>query len=175
MFSWFDRFCIYWSFNVYELLPECLRDTNKSRWNGHTNFNPVINHSVEHRYPILKIKKQRQKYRSFTLIFGITEHASFRMTQRQVTRDMIAHTLKYGTIEHEGPQKHWDNEGRIVFTWDNMVVITNRSKNRIVTVYWKIDNWCNIERTRKTFIQKKVRREWCRKYSKFYKKNKIYL
>jgi hypothetical protein len=142
---------------------------NKYKWKAHRNFNPSLNNDIERAYNILKIKKNVP----CLLVLGITEHASQRMLQRKVTTEMVAHTLKYGILDIEGPQKTWDMEGRKTFTWKNMVVVTNYDQNRIVTVYWKIKEWEKLKhKEEKKLVQKKARRQWCKLYSKFYNNKK---
>jgi len=141
-------------------------DLKSCKWKQHENFSPCDNNEVEKYYHVLKIKKHARGL----LVFGITDHALRRITQRKINNDMVAHTLKYGLVESEGPQKFWDIEGRKVFTWKNMVVVTNYNQNRIVTVYWKIDEWSNLKQDEKNYIQMKTRRKWCKKYARFYNK-----
>lgn len=141
-------------------------------WKNHNNFKPdTLTNTGECNYRILKIKRCYEYFNLPPLVFGLTGHAVQRMSQRKISPDMVSHTLKYGKLDYEEPQKLWDTYGRAVFTWENMVVVTNYEKNRIVTVFWKIDDWSELHISEKPFAQNKARRKWCKKYSKFFNNN----
>ena len=135
----------------------------------HENFSPSS--KVEHSYSMLKVthkpNKQGFNMRDIlpeNLIFGITIHASERMKQRNITKDMVAHTIKYGNIFKEPPQKKWDGQGRKLFMMNGMVVVTNFDQNRIVTVYWKIKDWSYIDNNKKKIKQNYIRKCWIKKF-----------
>lgn len=116
----------------------------------HLNFEPKTDSEVENSYSTILIQLSKNCF----LNFGITLHASERMFQRGITKDMLKQTLQYGKIEHEGPQKIWDPYGRKLYTYKNMIIVTNYEQNRIVTVYWKIPLWDSLERKEKNKFQK---------------------
>jgi hypothetical protein len=132
----------------------------------HENFSPSSSSLIEQSYNLLKVTHRPntgcflRNLLPVNLIFGITVHASERMKQRDITNNMLAHTIKHGYILKEGPQKRWDGPGRKLFIMDKMIVVTNFDQNRIVTVYWKIDNWSNINTEDKKTQQELVRQQW---------------
>lgn len=116
----------------------------------HLNFEPKSDSQIEKSYSTILIQISKNCF----LNFGITLHASERMFQRNITKDMLKKTLQYGKIEHEGPQKLWDPYGRKLYIYKNMIIVTNYEQNRIVTVYWKIPSWDLLERNEKHVFQK---------------------
>ena len=129
-------------------------------------FAPSSSSLIEKSYSLLKVTHRPntgcvlRNLLPEDLVFGITVHASERMKQRNITKNMLAHTIKHGCILKKGPQKGWDGPGRKLFIMDKMVVVTNFDQNRIVTVYWKIDNWSSIDAENKQIQQKVVRNQW---------------
>jgi len=111
----------------------------------HFNFEAVDSSHIEKLYKIITLDLPGECF----IKFGITLHASQRMFQRGINENMLKKTLVYGKIQHEGPQKIWDPYGRKVYTYKNMVIVTNYEQNRIVTVYWKIPKWDFLEKTEK--------------------------
>lgn len=122
----------------------------------HTNFHPSSKLTFENTYKRVKVYIDGV----IPLVFGISIHAYQRMVQRGVNLSMLRYTIENGTIEHEGPQRLWDNLGRKIYTYLNMIIITNFEQNRIVTVYWKIPNWCEMERGVKLIKQKEMYQKW---------------
>lgn len=125
----------------------------------HVNFNPIKNCSIESSYKILKVNRNIT-FLTQQLVLGITFHAEERMKQRGITYKMLSTSIKNANIRHESPQKKWDKLGRMVFTCDNMVVVTNFEQNRIVTVYWQIENWEYMNKNQKITAQEKSRDHW---------------
>lgn len=122
----------------------------------HLNFIPTTNSEIEKSYGIVSIPLQ--KY--YNIIFGITIHASERMSQRKITNEMLKKTIKNGKIIQEESQKTWDPNGRKLYVYKNMIVVTNFEQNRIVTVYWKIPEWDILDRSGKQVKQQKALNEF---------------
>jgi len=127
----------------------------------HVNFNtPDGCSSIESTYNKLNIILRD----TCKLVFGISIHATERMTQRGITDIMLGFTIQNGTVFHEGPQKSWDGEGRKTFTYDNMVIVTNFNQNRIVTVFWHINNWDLLGVEDRILYQQRARHDWMKRH-----------
>ena len=82
--------------------------------------------------------------------FIVKKFNMFQLSTGEFLRnEMLKKTLVHGHIKQEGPQKVWDPNGRKLYSYKNMVVVTNYEQNRIVTVYWKIPDWSNLEKINK--------------------------
>lgn len=135
----------------------CMQEYIKHGYNPyHLNFDPKIDAPVEQTYDTIKFKLNNiQK-----IIYGITMHAKDRMSQRNVSNEMLKTTLKKGKMRQEGPQRSWDCGGRKVYTYNNLTVVTNFEQNRIVTVFWDVWNWSTLDKISKQKEQEKLKRKW---------------
>ena len=119
--------------------------------------NPVVGGDpvVELQYEILNIE-----YGSIILVYGITIHASGRMIERGVSKEMLITTIQKGDTFNEGARKIWDGGGRKKIVHDELVIISNYEENRIVTVYWNIPGWDMMTRESKNKVQAVYRNNW---------------
>ena len=124
----------------------------------YTGFSPCDNIPPESSYKVINVNMGEFSKASF----GITIHAYDRMTQRGITCNMLKQTLTFGKIEQEGPQRTWDINGRKTYCLNGMTVVTNFSQNRVITVFWKIPNWYEMDRETKDIKQQLSKIFWKR-------------
>ena len=122
----------------------------------HINFKPNYNSIVEKSYDVITVTKLYKQ----SFVFGLTLHAEQRMKERGITKNMVITSIKNAKLQHEYPQKKWDKLGRILFIYNKLIVVTNFEQNRIVTVYWKVDNWSLMNKEEKQSVQTQIRKEW---------------
>lgn len=154
--------------SVIPFVPKSILITNKQMCdfgkNGYhplyTCFSPCDHIPPESNYRVVNIKLGE-----FSCVrFGITVHAYDRMNQRGITLNMLKHTLTHGKIEQEGPQRTWDVDGRKTYCFNGMTVISNFEQNRIITVFWNIPNWDQMDRQSKDSKQQLSKILWTQNF-----------